>query len=135
MKYLAKFDASGNRITSIVKGIHFETDEEKQKYIDSGFIEISDEDQELYATNEYIQGTDGKPQKKSPYVPTVEEKLMLIRKKRDKLLVDSDWTDTLSAKTRLGDAKYNEWQVYRQALRDITNCADLDNPIWPIKPV
>ena len=35
------------------------------------------------------------------------------------LLAASDWTDTLSAKTRLGDAKYDEWQVYRQALRDM----------------
>lgn len=133
--YLAKFDSVGNRITSIVEGIHFDTNEEKQKQIDDGFIEISDEDQELYATNDYIRGADGKPQKKPEYVPTKEEKLTRIRAKRDSLLVDSDWTDTLSAKTRLGDAKYNEWQVYRQALRDITKCADLDNPVWPIKPV
>lgn len=133
--YLAKFDDNGNRITSIVEGIHFETDEEKQKHINDGFIEISDADQELYATNEYIRGADGKPQKKPDYVPTKEEKLTNIRAKRDSLLVDSDWTDTLSAKNRLGDAKYEAWQTYRQALRDITTCADLDNPMWPIKPV
>ena len=44
---------------------------------------------------------------------------------------------TLSAKTRLGDAKYDEWQVYRQALRDMPDkgCTDLDNPVWPIIPV
>jgi len=62
-----------------------------------------------------------------------QQKLSVIRSKRDELLVASDWTDTLSAKTRLGDAKYDEWQVYRQALRDMPDkgCTDLDNPVWP----
>ena len=62
-----------------------------------------------------------------------QQKLSAIRSKRDMLLVASDWTDTLSAKTRLGDAKYDEWQVYRQALRDMPDkgCTDLDNPVWP----
>lgn len=132
--YLAKFDSEGNRITSYVEGIHFNTDEEKQKHIDSGFIEISDEDQELYATNSYIRGSNGTPQKKPPYVPTTEEKLITIRRKRDKLLADSDWTDTLSAKGRLGDTLYGAWQSYRQALRDITNRKDLDNIVFPTKP-
>ena len=135
--YLAKFDSTGERITSYVEGIHFTTDEEKKKHIDSGFIEISDEDQDLYATNNYICGTDGKPEQKPPYIPTDTEKLAVIRAKRDSLLVACDWTDTLSAKTRLGDAKYNEWQVYRQALRDMPEkgCTDLDNPTWSTIPV
>jgi len=66
-----------------------------------------------------------------------QQKLSAIRSKRDMLLVASDWTDTLSAKTRLGDAKYDEWQVYRQALRDMPDkgCTDLDNPVWPTIPV
>jgi len=132
--YLAKFDTNGNRITSIVEGIHFENEEDKQKYIDDGFIEISDEDQELYVTNEYIRGTDGDPQKKPEKVLTTEEKLVILRAKRDALLVSSDWTDTLSAKSRLGEAKYEEWQTYRQELRDITNATDLDNVVFPKLP-
>jgi hypothetical protein len=132
--YLAKFDTDGNRITSVLEGVHFSTDEEKQKYIDDGFIETSDEDQELYITNNYIRSTDGKPQEKPEYVPTAEEKLASIRSKRNRLLADSDWTDTLSAKTRLGDTKYAEWQTYRQALRDITNSTDLDNIVYPTIP-
>lgn len=65
---------------------------------------------------------------------TTEEKLNAIRKKRNQLLVESDWTDTLSAKSRLGEDKYNAWQQYRQALRDMPETCDVDNPIWPIKP-
>ena len=58
-----------------------------------------------------------------------------VRTKRNQLLTDSDWTDTLSAKTRLGDAKYAEWQVYRQALRDITIQPGFPtNVVWPTPP-
>lgn len=58
-----------------------------------------------------------------------------VRADRDKRLSDSDWTDTLSAKTRLGEAKYNEWQTYRQALRDISTQPGFPlNVIWPTTP-
>jgi hypothetical protein len=57
-----------------------------------------------------------------------------VRNQRDALLIESDWTDTLSAKARLGDALYNAWQNYRQALRDITNQADPFTITWPTKP-
>lgn len=73
MKYLAKFDNKGVRETSIVEGIHFETDEEKQKYLDAGFVEITEEEQIMYASNEYIRGVDGNPQKNAPYMPTIED--------------------------------------------------------------
>lgn len=126
MRYFAKFDKEGNRITSIVEGVHFEivpaqpiveyengeeifetmieniyddegniiSQEEKQvgtgKYeqiekitgyteekfeppIPEGYIEISEQDQKLYQTNEYIRGENGKPKKKPPYVPSAEE--------------------------------------------------------------
>jgi hypothetical protein len=39
---------------------------------------------------------------------------------RQQLLEGSDWTDTVSAQTRLGETLYNSWQTYRQELRDIT---------------
>lgn len=38
---------------------------------------------------------------------------------RLQLLQNSDWTDTVSAQTRLGETLYNAWQDYRQQLRDI----------------
>jgi hypothetical protein len=54
--------------------------------------------------------------------------------KRQQLLIESDWTDTYSASTRL--TNYNEWQIYRQALRDITKQEGYPfNVIWPTQPV
>lgn len=53
---------------------------------------------------------------------------------RNKLLLDSDWTDTASAPFRLGNSLYQQWQTYRQALRDITTQADPFNIVWPVPP-
>ena len=58
-----------------------------------------------------------------------------IRQQRNLLLADSDYTDTLSAKLRLGDIVYDEWQVYRQKLRDIPqNYTESNSVVWPIAP-
>lgn len=55
---------------------------------------------------------------------------------RNNLLVESDWTDSLSAKQRLGDDLYKQWQDYRQALRDITSQGGFPlSIVWPEKPM
>jgi hypothetical protein len=59
---------------------------------------------------------------------------VVVRQQRNQLLLTSDWTDTLSAKVRLGDATYTAWQEYRQALRDITTQTDPFNITWPVSP-
>lgn len=68
----------------------------------------------------------------------VKDKLSLERSiinKRNKSLFETDWTDTVSAQTRLGDTLYNQWQDYRQALRDIPQQEGFpENIIWPSKP-
>lgn len=49
------------------------------------------------------------------------------------LLQQSDWTDTASAVTRLPN--YQQWQDYRQALRDVTQQSGYPlNIIWPEQP-
>lgn len=59
----------------------------------------------------------------------------IVRIQRAQLLADSDWTDTLSAKTRLGEELYNAWQVYRQVLRDIPLQPGFPfEVLWPIAP-
>lgn len=56
-----------------------------------------------------------------------------IDAKRLQLLQKSDWTDTVSAQTRL--TNYAEWQAYRQALRDIpTQPGYPENVTWPQQP-
>ena len=81
-EYLAKFDADGRRETTVVRGIHYVTDEERQTYIDDGYIPISDEDYQHYIGNRgagdngtgYIRDTKtGKPVS-APPAPPVEEK-------------------------------------------------------------
>lgn len=86
-KYYAKFD-NGERETSIVEGIHFTNDEELQEYLNQGFVTISEQEQALYCTGEYVQDEDGKPVKRPAYVPTLEEL------KPAKLLLLDTWTAT-----------------------------------------
>ena len=57
------------------------------------------------------------------------------RAKRNRLLLESDWTDTYSAPGRLGAVVYQEWQDYRQGLRDISSQTGFPTEIvWPIAP-
>lgn len=57
-----------------------------------------------------------------------------VRVQRNKLLLDTDWTDTASAPGRMGQTVYDSWQTYRQALRDITTQPDPLNITWPTPP-
>jgi len=50
-EYISKFDDSSRRETTVVKGIHYTTDEERQAYINDGYISISDEDYQHYIGN------------------------------------------------------------------------------------
>lgn len=57
--------------------------------IPEGFVPITEEEQALYCTGEYIRGEDGKPVKRPAYVPTLEElkerKWAVIKTERDRL--------------------------------------------------
>lgn len=53
-----------------------------------------------------------------------------LRMQRNRLLVESDWTQVADAPVNQAD-----WAEYRQALRDLpANTIDPENPIWPIPP-
>jgi hypothetical protein len=60
-----------------------------------------------------------------------------LRSTRDKLLLDSDWTqvgDLVSSGAMTSD-KLTEWKTYRQSLRDLpANTSDPSNVTWPTKP-
>lgn len=62
--------------------------------------------------------------------PTAEEIIAAARRKRDALLAASDWVVTRAFET--GTSVPAEWAEYRQALRDITEQAEI---IWPEKPL
>lgn len=84
--YLCKFDETGKRIATVLKGVHFKTKAEKQKYLDDGYLETSDEDYAYYVGNRgngangtgYIRGSDGKPTDAPAHVPSTEEKKQAI---------------------------------------------------------
>lgn len=60
-----------------------------------------------------------------------------IRSRRNALLSVCDWTQT--SDSPLSEEKKNEWKVYRQELRDLTELltaeiTDLGDVIWPTPP-
>ena len=48
---LSKFDAHGVRIATVLSGVHYTSNEERQSYITDGYIPISDEDYQHYIGN------------------------------------------------------------------------------------
>ena len=58
-----------------------------------------------------------------------ELELKQLRAKRDILLVETDWMANNDV------TMSDEWQTYRQALRDITDTyTSLETVVWPTKP-
>ena len=54
-----------------------------------------------------------------------------LRRNRNKLLIDTDWTQTPDVPENIRTA----YTTYRQALRDLpANTEDPANPTWPTKP-
>lgn len=115
----------------------FYTDELNYPNLPEDLIAISDSQyqsliidvhngKEITAVNGELTSAD-----KPPVAPTWDA----IRRKRNGLLEQTDYTDTLSAKTRLGDTVYNEWQTYRQTLRDIPQIfTNTSIVVWPTAP-
>lgn len=82
MDMLSKFDAHGVRVATVLPGVHYTSDDERQKYINDGYIPISDEDYQHYIGNRgagdngtgYIRDTKtGKPVSAPPASPVEEE--------------------------------------------------------------
>ena len=56
----------------------------------------------------------------------------VVRTERTPKLNQSDWTQL--GDVPITDAKLEQWQTYRQALRDITSQSDPDSITWPTPP-
>ena len=48
---LSKFDSHGTRIATVLHGVHYTADDERQRYLDDGYVPISDEDYQHYIGN------------------------------------------------------------------------------------
>ena len=92
----------------------------------------------IYSTDKFIV-VDGVAVAKSSEVITQQNKTQAIidlRSYRDVMLNSSDWTQIPDSP--LSDAKKQEWQTYRQALRDLptayTDIESVDEVTWPTTP-
>lgn len=57
----------------------------------------------------------------------------ILREARNKKLLECDWTQFPNSP--LSETKKQEWDTYRQALRDLpANTTDPENPVWPTPP-
>ena len=79
---LSKFDVHGGRVATVLSGVHYTTDEERQKHINDGYIPISYEDYQHYVGNRgagdngtgYIRDPEtGKPVSAPPAAPVKAE--------------------------------------------------------------
>lgn len=61
-----------------------------------------------------------------------EQALDLVRTRRNEMLVSSDWTQLPDSP--LSEEEREQWRVYRQALRDITESFQWNITKWPETP-
>jgi len=59
-----------------------------------------------------------------------KESMDSLRNTRNKLLTESDWTQSRDVFL----SNDEEWKTYRQQLRDLPKNTDPMNPVWPTKP-
>jgi hypothetical protein len=129
MKYLYIFQSDGS-----CKSISsFDSQEQAEKYVADLAIDLY-----YISDNNTIKVTKARLENGVLVENQLQESNEVLAQKattqRFFLLQESDWTDTVSAQIRLG-SKYQEWQNYRQLLRDITKQPGYPiNIIWPTPP-
>lgn len=127
MKY-AIFSPEGN-----LKFVVDEIDTTKINFDTGNFsVEVSDDFQMFGYITSYVDGQIVQVEEDLSLLPGQEEiDLDNLRRERNKLLVESDWTQLPDVPEELKIS----WQSYRQALRDITNTySSLRDVVWPTEP-
>ena len=85
-----------------------------------------------YATGGVFTDPSVKPSWEAVEAQMIVEKWNYVRVERDKKIVKSDWTQLEDVP--MSNTLLEEWQTYRQSLRDITTQSDPSNISWPIPP-
>lgn len=104
----------------------------------AGAVEISPaEFAQLFAAQaqgkRIVAGDNARPVAVDRAPLTWPEQWEAIRRRRDTLLRDSDWTQTIDSP--LADADRSTWATYRQALRDLpATTTDPTAIVWPVAP-
>jgi len=126
MIYYATYNEQGDYTGFYTEEIHGEN-------IPTPNIQLT-EDQWLEANNSRCKVVNGEHTQN----PITEDELLdikyaRIRSERDYLLKQSDWTQFNDSP--LCAEKKAEWATYRQALRDLPNTVDINNIVYPTKPI
>ena len=64
----------------------------------------------------------------------LDQKWAEIRRRRNRLLTESDWVVVKAKETHANASISSDWVDYRTELRDITKQSDPDDITWPTKP-
>ena len=87
MEYLILFNEAGHRKETVAEKIHYKTEEQRQSYIDNGFVPVTEEEYAYYVGNKgmgehgtgYIRDTEtGKPISAPPHVPSKDEQAQVL---------------------------------------------------------
>ena len=81
---------------------------------------------------EIVEFTDTEKLEAEYYINHIapKESMDSLRNTRNKLLIESDWTQSRDVLL----SNDEEWKRYRQQLRDLPKNTDPMNPVWPTKP-
>lgn len=115
------------------------------KYIDDNYGAIIveggfNESEDYYVKNNTLTPYPEKPEgfyiwNGTDWILDIRKVIATVLNLRQSYLQESDWTDTVSAQTRLGEPLYLSWQIYRQALRDVPSQEGYPLIVtWPIAP-
>ena len=85
-----------------------------------------------YDANVIFESSSSKPAWSAIQHRITDAQWDVVRTERTTKLNQSDWTQL--GDVPITDAKLEQWQTYRQALRDITTQSDPNSITWPTLP-
>lgn len=146
--YYVKLDLNGDPIDGLILKENLAQiigDLTDQNLLDGGFARVLNVTMPQHLSSQYV--TEG-PILKNPDTGVIEKTWVIhdytqaelvdmwIRGMRDRLLITSDWTQTVDAP--LTAAKKSEWAAYRTQLRDMTLnpgvLTTFESIVWPTQP-
>jgi len=85
-----------------------------------------------YDSNVVFEESSAKPAWSDVEAGKPDEQWVVVRAQRDGKLSSCDWT--VLTDVPISDSKRDQWEIYRQSLRNITDQPDPFNITWPTPP-
>ena len=127
MKYYGKYNEFGEYVSFYTTEVWKEEDIPVDEC-----IELTKEQWQQGLSGEYKVVDGVHTYNTEPISIPVEQLYESLRRQRDKLLLECDWTQLSDAP--LSEEKKQEWANYRQQLRDLPETVDINNIVYPEKP-